>query len=161
MEWTDQKRARYRPLGLFLIVTLGVGAIASLFTEPSIPGWYAALIRPAIAPPNWVFAPVWTTLYILMAVAAWRVWQKTGLRNPALYAFAGQLFLNLCWSAVFFGMHQIGFALAVLLALDLALLATLVLFWRLDPTAGMILVPYLGWTGFASLLNYEFWFLNG
>jgi tryptophan-rich sensory protein len=71
------------------------------------------------------------------------------------------LFLNLCWSAVFFGMHQIGFALAVLLALDLALLATLVLFWRLDPTAGMILVPYLGWTGFASLLNYEFWFLNG
>ncbi len=161
MEWTDQKRARYRPLGLFLIVTLGVGAIASLFTEPSIPGWYAALIRPAIAPPNWVFAPVWTTLYILMAVAAWRVWRKTGLRNPALYAFAGQLFLNLCWSAVFFGMHQIGFALAVLLALDLALLATLVLFWRLDPTAGMILVPYLGWTGFASLLNYEFWFLNG
>jgi tryptophan-rich sensory protein len=161
VEWTDQKRARYRPLGLFLIVTLGVGAIASLFTEPSIPGWYAALIRPAIAPPNWVFAPVWTTLYILMAVAAWRVWQKTGLRNPALYAFAGQLFLNLCWSAVFFGMHQIGFALAVLLALDLALLATLVLFWRLDPTAGMILVPYLGWTGFASLLNYEFWFLNG
>jgi tryptophan-rich sensory protein len=161
VEWTDQKRARYRPLGLFLIVTLGVGAIASLFTEPSIPGWYAALIRPAIAPPNWVFAPVWTTLYILMAVAAWRVWRKTGLRNPALYAFAGQLFLNLCWSAVFFGMHQIGFALAVLLALDLALLATLVLFWRLDPTAGMILVPYLGWTGFASLLNYEFWFLNG
>jgi tryptophan-rich sensory protein len=161
VEWTDQKRARYRPLGLFLIVTLGVGAIASLFTEPSIPGWYAALIRPAIAPPNWVFAPVWTTLYILMAVAAWRVWQKTGLRNPALYAFAGQLFLNLCWSAVFFGMHQIGFALAVLLALDLALLATLVLFWRLDPTAGVILVPYLGWTGFASLLNYEFWFLNG
>ncbi|HEU4548419.1 MAG TPA: TspO/MBR family protein [Rhizomicrobium sp.] len=161
MEWTDQKRARYRPLGLFLIVTLGVGAIASLFTEPSIPGWYAALIRPAIAPPNWVFAPVWTTLYILMAVAAWRVWRKTGLRNPALYAFAGQLFLNLCWSAVFFGMHQIGFALAVLLALDLALLATLVLFWRLDPTAGVILVPYLGWTGFASLLNYEFWFLNG
>jgi tryptophan-rich sensory protein len=161
VEWTDQKRARYRPLGLFLIVTLGVGAIASLFTEPSIPGWYAALIRPAIAPPNWVFAPVWTTLYILMAVAAWRVWRKTGLRNPALYAFAGQLFLNLCWSAVFFGMHQIGFALAVLLALDLALLATLVLFWRLDPTAGVILVPYLGWTGFASLLNYEFWFLNG
>ena len=107
MEWTDQKRARYRPLGLFLIVTLGVGAIASLFTEPSIPGWYAALIRPAIAPPNWVLAPVWTTLYLLMAVAAWRVWRKTGLRNPAIYAFAGQLFLHLCWSAVFFGMHQL------------------------------------------------------
>ncbi len=161
MEWTDQKRARFRPLGLFLLVTLGVGAIASLFTEPSIPGWYAALIHPAITPPDWVFAPVWTTLYVLMAVAAWRVWQKTGLKDPALYAFAGQLFLNLCWSAVFFGLHQIGFALAVLLVLDLALLATLILFWRRDPVAGMILVPYLGWASFAGLLNYEFWLLNG
>jgi tryptophan-rich sensory protein len=161
VEWTDQKRARYRPLGLFLLVTLGVGAIASLFTEPSIRGWYAALVRPAITPPDWVFAPVWTTLYVLMAVAAWRVWQKTGLKDPALYAFAGQLFLNLCWSAVFFGLHQIGFALAVLLVLDLALLATLILFWRRDPVAGMILVPYLAWTSFASLLNFEFWLLNG
>ncbi|MBN9588439.1 MAG: hypothetical protein BGN85_06560 [Alphaproteobacteria bacterium 64-11] len=160
MEWTDAKRARYRPLGMFLLATLGVGAAASLFTEPNVATWYAGLVKPSFNPPNWVFAPVWTTLYVLMAVAAWRVWHKTGLRDPALYAFGAQLLLNFCWSGIFFGLHQPGFALAELLLLNLAILATLVLFWRRDPIAGMMLVPYLGWTCFAGLLNYEIWRLN-
>jgi tryptophan-rich sensory protein len=160
MDGTDDKRARYRPLGFFLLATLGVGGTASLFTEPSIPTWYAGLIHPAIAPPNWVFAPVWTTLYVLMAVAAWRVWRKTGLKDPAFYAFWAQLFLNFCWSGIFFGLHQIFFALAEIIVLDAIILATLLLFWHRDRLAGLLMAPYLAWTCFATLLTYEFWRLN-
>jgi tryptophan-rich sensory protein len=173
MDAIDARRARYRPLGLFLLATLAVGGTASLFTEPSIPTWYAGLIHPAIAPPNWLFAPVWTTLYVLMAVAAWRVWQATHHRpasplarsapkgvQPEMIAFWAQLFLNFCWSGIFFGLHQIFFALAEIILLDAAILATLVLFWRRDRLAGLLMAPYLAWTGFATLLTYEFWRLN-
>jgi tryptophan-rich sensory protein len=190
MQGRGDRRDRYRPLGLFLLATLGVGAAASLFTEPSIPTWYAGLVRPAIAPPNWLFAPVWTALYVLMAVAAWRVWLATHPRyaaplarsapkgemaqrrvgeadqaategvRPEMAAFWLQLFLNFCWSGIFFGLHAIGFALAESLLLDLAVLAMLVLFWRRDRIAGMIVAPYLGWACFATVLIYEFWRLN-
>jgi tryptophan-rich sensory protein len=224
MAWTqgrDDRRARYRPLGLFLLATLAVGAAASLVTEPAIRTWYAGLIRPAIAPPDWLFAPIWTALYVLMAVAAWRVWMVTraapfgrsaskgkmsqrrvggadqaateGVEpeisvspfgrsaskgkmsqrrvgeadqaaaegvEPEMAAFWLQLLLNFCWSVLFFGLRQIGFALAESLLLDLAVLVTLILFWRRERVAGMILVPYLGWSCFASLLTYEFWRLN-
>jgi hypothetical protein len=90
----DPKRAKRRPLLYFLLITLAVGASASIFTEPSIPGWYAGLVHPAFAPPNWVFAPVWTTLYVLMAVAAWRVWRVTGTKSPEIGAYALQLRLE-------------------------------------------------------------------
>jgi benzodiazapine receptor len=156
----DPKRAQRRPLYLFLIATLAVGASASVFTEPNIPIWYAGLNHPAIAPPNWVFAPVWTTLYVLMAVAAWLTWKRTGLKSPEMVAFAVQLALNFAWSLIFFSLHRIGAALVEIVVLDLAILATLVLFWRRSLWAGLLLVPYLGWTCFASLLTYEFWRLN-
>jgi tryptophan-rich sensory protein len=156
----DPKRAQRRPLYLFLIATLAVGASASVFTEPNIPIWYAGLNHPAIAPPNWVFAPVWTTLYVLMAVAAWLSWKRTGLKSPEMLAFAIQLALNFAWSLIFFSLHRIGLALVEIVVLDLAILATLVLFWRRSLWAGLLLVPYLGWTCFASLLTYEFWRLN-
>jgi benzodiazapine receptor len=156
----DPKRAQRRPLYLFLIATLAVGASASVFTEPNIPIWYAGLNHPAIAPPNWVFAPVWTTLYVLMAVAAWLTWKRTGLKSPEMVAFATQLALNFAWSLIFFSLHRIGAALVEIVVLDLAILATLVLFWRRSLWAGLLLVPYLGWTCFASLLTYEFWRLN-
>lgn len=158
---TDPKRAARRPLLYFLLVTLAVGGSASLFTEPSIPTWYAGLVHPAIAPPNWVFAPVWTTLYVLMAIAAWRVWRVTGLKSPALIAYTVQLILNLGWSAVFFGLHQIGAALIEIGILWLAILTTAILFARADRLAGVMLVPYLVWTSFAAALNYAFWTLNG
>lgn len=165
MERTDNQMdgqpSRYRPLMFFLLATLGVGATASLFTTPNIPGWYAGLIKPSFNPPNWVFAPVWTTLYVMMAVAAWRVWRRTGLKDRALYAFWAQLFLNFCWSGIFFALHQPGLALAELLLLDAVLLVTLVLFWGRDRLAGLLMAPYLAWTSFASLLNYEIWRLNG
>ncbi|HYS45740.1 MAG TPA: TspO/MBR family protein [Rhizomicrobium sp.] len=156
----DPKRAQRRPLYYFLLATLAVGAVASLFTTPQIPVWYAQLNRPAIAPPNWVFAPVWTALYILMAVAAWRVWKKSGLRSPEMVVFAFQLALNLVWSLVFFGLHRIGAALFEIAALDLAVLATLILFVRRDRLAGLLFLPYLAWSLFATVLNHAFWRLN-
>jgi translocator protein len=157
----DPKTAQRRPLYYFLVVTLAVGALASLFTEPSIPTWYAGLQHPAIVPPTYLFAPVWTALYILMAVAAWRVWKKTGLRSMEMAAFTVQLALNFAWSVLFFFQHRIGAALVEILALDLAILATALLFVRRDRLAGLLLLPTLAWTGFASLLTHAFWRLNG
>jgi benzodiazapine receptor len=156
----DPKRARRRPLLIFLIVTLAVGAASSLFTEPSIPTWYAGLRHPAFAPPNWVFAPVWTTLYVLMAVAAWRAWRQAGTRSLEMGAYAAQLLFNFVWSGIFFGAHQIGLALADIGVLLLLILATTILFWRRDRVAGLLMLPYLGWTGFAAALNQAFWALN-
>jgi len=156
----DPKLAERRPLYLFLIATLGTGAVASLFTTPAIPAWYASLNRPAFTPPNWVFAPVWTALYIVMAFAAWRVWKKTGIRSSEMAAFAIQLALNLGWSVLFFGLHRIGAALIEIVVLDLAILATLVLFFRRDRLAGLLFAPYLGWTLFATLLTQTFGQLN-
>jgi translocator protein len=152
---------QHRPLYCFLLATLGVGALASLFTTSQIPTWYAGLNHPAIAPPNWVFAPVWTTLYVLMAVAAWRVWKQTGLRSAEMAAFAVQLALNFAWSAVFFGLHRIGAALIEIAVLDLATLITAILFFRRDPWAGLLFAPYMAWLLFATLLTRAFWVLNG
>jgi translocator protein len=156
----DLKKANRRPLYAFLIVTLGVGAAGSLFTKPNISTWYAALNHPAIAPPNWVFAPVWTTLYIVMAFAAWRVWKATGLKSVEMAAFAMQLALNFFWSVVFFALHRIGAALVEIAVLDLAMLATALLFLRRDRLAGLLMLPYLAWTLFATALTHAFWILN-
>ena len=156
-----QAKNKARALKLFVIVTLAVGASASLFTQPSIPTWYAQLVRPAIAPPNWVFAPVWTTLYIAMGYAAWRVWCVTGLRALEMAAFAVQLALNFAWSAIFFAAHRIGAAFVEIMLLDLAIFYTLLLFWRRDRIAGLLLLPYLGWTAFATVLTHAFLVLNG
>jgi tryptophan-rich sensory protein len=156
----DPRRAKRRPLYLFLIATLAVGASASVFTEPNIATWYAGLNHPAIAPPNWVFAPVWTTLYIMIAIAGWLAWKRAGLKSLEMAAFAIQLALNFAWSLVFFSLHQIGAALVEIIVLDLAILATLILFIRRSMWAGLLLLPYLGWTCFATLLTWEFWRLN-
>jgi tryptophan-rich sensory protein len=156
----DPKKAQRRPLYFFLIATLGTGAVASLFTSPAIPTWYAGLNRPGFTPPNWVFAPVWTALYILMAFAAWRVWKKTGLRSVEMAAFAIQLALNFGWSVVFFGLHRIGAALIEIAILDVAILATLLLFFRRDRLAGLLFAPYLAWVLFATVLTGTFGQLN-
>lgn len=156
----DPKKAQKRPLYFFLLATLGVGALSSLFTTSQIPTWYAGLNHPGIAPPAFVFAPVWTALYIVMAVAAWRVWKHAGLRSMAMAAFAIQLALNFAWSVIFFGLHDIAGALAEIAVLDLGLLATTILFFRHDWLAGLLMLPYLAWTLFATLLTYGFWGLN-
>ena len=157
---TDSDGSR-RPLLLFILVTVAIGAAGSLFTQPNIATWYAQLNHPSITPPNWVFGPVWTTLYVLMAVAAWRVWRITGLKSVELLAWGLQLALTFAWSAIFFGLHRTGAALVEILLLDLAILYTLLLFWRRDAIAGALLLPYLAWTTFATLLTWRFWQLNG
>lgn len=156
----DPKRAARRSLLAFILGTLIIGAGASVFTEPSIPTWYAGLVHPAIAPPNWVFAPVWTTLYVLMAVAAWRVWRIAGTRSKEMLAYGVQLALNFAWSAIFFAAHQIGLAMIEVIVLLLAILVTTGLFFRRDLLAGLLLLPYLGWSSFAAFLTHAFWVLN-
>ena len=153
-------RTSRRPLLIFILVTVAIGTLGSLFTQPNIPTWYAQLNPPSITPPNWVFAPVWTTLYVLMAVAAWRVWRITGLKSVEILAWGVQLALNFAWSAIFFSLHRIAAALVEVIVLDLAILCTLLLFWRRDRVAGLLLLPYLAWTSFATLLNWRFWELN-
>lgn len=149
-----------RPLLMFVLVTVAIGALGSFFTQPNIPTWYAQLNHPSITPPNWVFGPVWTTLYVMMAVAAWRVWRITGLKSIEMLAWGLQLALNFAWSVIFFAMHEIGAALVEIVLLDLAILYTMLLFWRRDRIAGALLAPYLAWTSFATLLTWRFAALN-
>ena len=139
------------------------GIIGSLFTTANIPTGYATLTLPAWNPPSWIFAPVWTTLYALMGVAAFIVWEQRRMdgRVPfALSVYGIQLVLNAAWSIIFFGMHNIGLALAELIVLDIFILITLVLFWRIRPIAGVLLLPYLTWALFATYLNYTILMLN-
>lgn len=156
----DPRRAKRRPLLFFVLVTVAVGASASTFTEPNIEGWYAGLSHPSFAPPNWVFAPVWTALYVLMAVAAWRTWRVAGTKSPEMLSYALQLIFNFAWSAIFFAAHRIGLAFIEICVLVALILATAILFWRRDRLAGLLFLPYLAWTSFAAFLTYAFWTLN-
>lgn len=153
---------KWLALAGFLVVTYAVSGVSALFTASAIPTWYATLVKPSFNPPNEVFGPVWTLLYGLMAIAAWLVWQRppSQLRSRALLLFWVQLGLNFAWSLLFFGQHLIGLALADIVLLWLAILVTCSLFFRLSKTAGWMLVPYLAWVGFASILNFEIWRLN-
>ena len=147
---------------VFLALCLGVSALGGLATASSVGTWYQTLAKPAFNPPNWVFAPVWTTLYFMMAIAGWRVWRRDGLQRArwALSLFALQLALNLAWSIVFFGLRSIGAALVEIVVLLLAILATTVVFWQRDRAAGMLFIPYAAWVGFAAILNAALWRLN-
>lgn len=149
-------------LALFVILCLAVAGVGGAITAGSVDTWYPTLVKPAFNPPDWVFAPVWTTLYICMAVAAWRVWRtpaSTARRN-ALLLFAVQLVLNLAWSALFFGLHRVGAALLEVIVLLLAIAATGLVFRRLDRLAGLLFVPYVLWVAYASVLNFSIWWLN-
>ncbi len=143
-----------------LVVTFSAAYVGSRFPADD---WYAALSKPAWNPPNWLFGPVWGILYLLMAIAAWLVWRKHGFAGAVipLGLFVVQLGLNAAWSWIFFGRHQLGLALIEILVLWGAILATIIGFWRLNPISGVLLVPYLLWVTFASVLNFTLWRLNG
>jgi len=149
-------------LVVFVAICLGAAAIGAMATTPEIDGWYRALAKPAWNPPAWVFGPVWTTLYILMAIAAWLVWKQAGLRAAAvpLMWFAIQLAFNIAWSWIFFRWHQPGWAFAEILVLWAAIAATMAAFFRRSRIAGWLLSPYLAWVSFASFLNFTIWRLN-
>lgn len=149
-------------LGGFLLASLAVAAIGGLATATSVDGWYQTLNRPGFTPPDWLFAPVWTALYVMMAVAAWRVWQSRGdaRRHRALILYAAQLAFNLAWPIVFFGLMMITGALVTIIVLLGLVAATTIAFWQIDRVAGMLFVPYLVWVGFAAILNAGIWGLN-
>ena len=148
-------------LVVFVALCLAVSGIGGAVTATSVGTWYQTLQKPPFNPPDWVFAPVWTTLYVLMAIAGWRVWRaRSEAGRRALSVFAIQLGLNLAWSFLFFGFQQIGLALVEVAVLLLAILATMALFWRIDRLAGALFLPYLIWVGYATLLNASLWQLN-
>lgn len=148
-------------LGLFIWLALcfGAAALGSFFT----PGeWYASLNKPAWNPPGWVFGPVWTALYAMMAVAAWLVWKRGGFaaRPVPLTLFLGQLALNAAWTPLFFGLQRPDLAFAVVLTLWVAIVATLAAFRPVSRPAAWLLAPYLAWVSFASVLNGVLWRMN-
>jgi tryptophan-rich sensory protein len=149
-------------LAVFILVCFGAGAVGSWFTTPALDGWYAYLRKPVWNPPNWIFAPVWSTLYLLMAIAAWLVWRKSGFAasGGAMGLFAAQLVLNVVWSAVFFGLRSPAAALVEVTLLWLAIAATIWAFSRTSSVASWIMAPYLAWVTFATALNLAIWRLN-
>lgn len=153
---------RFIGLLLFIGICLAVGWFGSLVTTPAIPNWYAGLEKPSWTPPSWVFGPVWTALYILMGIAAWLVWVKRGFAGApfAMTIFFVQLALNFLWSYTFFGLQMPGLAFAVIIVLWIAILATIIAFWRYSVAAGVLLIPYIAWVTYASTLNFGVWRMN-
>jgi tryptophan-rich sensory protein len=157
---------KYKHIGLLLgalIITQLTGFAGSLFNVGTLDTWYAELIRPSFAPPNWVFGPVWFTLFFMMGVALYRVavsGKKSSLLRPAYTWFGIQLALNIAWSALFFGLQNPLYALIDIIALIIAIFLTIHYFYKVDKPAAYLLLPYIGWVSFASLLNFAFWMLN-
>ena len=153
---------RWAGLLFWLLLCFAVAGVSGSWTATEVPGWYRTLVRPAFAPPDWVFGPVWTALYAMMAVAAWRAWLSpaSALRWWGLGLFLGQLALNFAWSLIFFRMHAIGTALVEILVLWAGIAATTAVFWRVSAIAGWLMAPYLAWVSFAVVLNAAFWRLN-
>lgn len=147
----DYKTPRpWLTLAIFLVVVIGVGALIGMVSSPD--GWYAGLEKPPFNPPNWVFAPVWFVLYILIAIAGWRIWMIDP-RSPPMVLWFVQMALNWAWSPVWFVGHATWLAFAIIVALFLAIAGFIATAWRHDPVAGGLFVPYLAWVGFAGTLN--------
>ena len=145
----------YAALAGWLIACVGGGALVGVATAGGDSAWYQSLAKPSWTPPGWVFGPVWTTLYVAMGVAAWRIWRAGGwnLHRAALAVFVSQLALNFAWSFVFFGAQQVGWALVDIAALWVSIVLTIRLFGRIDRGAAWLLTPYLAWVSFAAALN--------
>lgn len=148
---------------LAIAVCQAAGLIGSLFTTHSIPTWYASLQKPSFAPPNWLFAPVWTTLFVLMGISLYLVWQK-GLKNKlvkkALLIFGAQLLLNIFWSFLFFGLKSPFYAFIEIVVLWVAIGLVIFKFYKISRNAALLLLPYIVWVSFAAILNYSIWILN-
>ena len=144
-----------------VVIPVVVGALSGVATQSGVTTWYLTLAKPELNPPSWIFAPVWTTLFVLMGVASWLVWRsfKQGKRS-ALVVYGIQLALNALWSLLFFGLHSPGAALIEIAVLWIAIAVAGILFWRISKPAAVLLIPYLAWVSFASYLNYMIWVLN-
>jgi benzodiazapine receptor len=147
-------------LTLCIAVCLGAGWLGSLLTRPALMTWYERLSKPNWTPPNWLFAPVWTILYVAMGVAAWLVWRRSSFTAAPMQLFLLQLLLNVAWSAVFFRFRSPGWAFIEIVALWCAILLTAITFGRTAPAAGWLMIPYLLWVSYAAALNFAIWRLN-
>ena len=149
-------------LGLILSAVAAVMVIGSRATLPEIGDWYATLNKPSWTPPNWLFGPVWTTLYVMMAASAWLVWRRRRLFDVrrAMLLWSVQLGLNLAWSLLFFAQHNVLLAMIDIVVLAIAIMATMASFWSIRQQAGLLLLPYLIWTIYAASLNAGILALN-
>jgi benzodiazapine receptor len=157
------RKFQWLPLIVSILITEGIAATASMFTISQIPVWYSTLNKPSFNPPNWLFGPVWTILYIMIAVAAYLVWQRRNhseLYKTSRFVYIIQLVLNFAWSAVFFGLHQVLGALVVIALLWVSIVACIYYFGKFSKVAAWLLVPYLLWVSFASVLNLYIYLLN-
>ncbi len=146
-----------------LALAYSAALIGSLFTVDAINGWYAALTKPELNPPNWIFGPVWTVLYALMAIAAWRIYEKRNAHPSArktLLLYAVHLVLNALWSIAFFGLQMPLLALGIIIALLICIIGLIILFRRIDRLAMILFLPYLAWVSFATYLNLMIVLLN-
>ncbi|MEO1608938.1 MAG: TspO/MBR family protein [Pseudomonadota bacterium] len=145
---------------LTLIPFLAVVAVVAVTGAMFKPGaWYAALAKPAWTPPGWLFGPVWTLLYLMIAVAGWLIWQRAG-NSAVFWVWVVQLACNMAWSWIMFGLHQIGWAFADIVLLWFAIVLFVVLAWPISQTAALLFIPYLAWVSFAAALNFTIWRLN-
>ncbi len=157
------KRREIFKLAASILLCQLAGVVGSFFTRPAIAGWYATLRKPLFTPPDWVFAPVWITLYSIMGVAAYLVWRKGFAEKQvrrSLILFAGQLVLNALWSWVFFGLRSPLAGFIEISLLSVVLIFTIQRFFKISRVAGAMLIPYFFWVAFASGLNLSIWVLN-
>lgn len=149
-------------LGISIGVSFGAGAVGLLATIPNLPTWYATLAKPAFNPPNWIFGPVWTLLYLLMGISLYLAWTVKYARRKraAFVAFGLQLALNILWPLVFFGLHSIVGGNIVIFALLVTIITMAFLFWKITKTAAYLLIPYILWVGFALILNTSIALIN-
>jgi translocator protein len=154
-----------------ILVSELAGVVGSIYTTPAIQsGWYAELAKPVLNPPAWIFAPVWTTLYLMMGISLFLIWKQHSniLKNvgmlrtwrKSIALFFIQLILNALWSIIFFGLHSSGWAFIEIIFLWFAILATIIVFARISKPAAWLLAPYIVWVSFAVYLNYSIWILN-
>ena len=160
MHRTNHPTNSWLALVVLLILCFAVAGVGGLATAPSIPNWYAGLAKPSWTPPGWIFGPVWSVLYLSMAVAAWLFWRRGDTVVPMML-FGIQLVFNAAWSWLFFGLHSPGAAFVDIAMLWMAIAATTAVFWRRSTLAVVLFVPYLIWVSFAAVLNFAVWRLNG
>jgi len=162
-ERSDMKEKDIFKLIVSLIVCQLAGFVGSLFITPSFPAWYASIAKPSLTPPNWVFSPVWISLFVLMGISLFLVWQKTlhypGVKTAMLW-FGVHLALNMFWPILFFGLKSPFFAFIEIVLLLAAIFLTIIKLLKVSRLAGVLLIPYFFWVCFAAALNYAIWNLN-
>lgn len=146
-----------------LAIPLAIGATSGFFTVSGVESWFQTINKPTWNPPNWIFGPVWTTLYVMMGIAFFIIWKseiRSELKKSAIVLFAVQLVLNFFWSFIFFNQHEIGWALVEIIIMWFFILFTIFAFGNISKTAAWLMVPYISWVSFATILNYTIWQLN-